>query len=391
MKSNKILLIALPLLLAATGCNNNHGGYHYDSEEEHSTTSQSSESGSEKKSSEEEPLPTKTPEELEAESRQAFATASNLLATCAYRYYGEGYNSYDVSGIIGNGVRITSRYDAMYDRTFYQGYFANKNGVLSFNGNQGYWNFQPNGYALKTNSLEDSINFVENWMPRFALNENQWTYIGNTNGVSVFKTTSDYVHKYISLLETGSETARQYTDIYATINTNGDFIQINTQATIAEISNYINFYGFNNLWDSKDGSSQQDCYDALFQKDFLDNDWDFNNFHLSGLDRNYVPFPTFGDRYYFMDWVGDEWAFNGGQYERYHEYKVGFINTGNRITDYAAQLIEFGYQNEPGETTKFVLGYDHISLTFVTPEETGHADLYPQGIFYINHYTEVSI
>ena len=104
----------------------------------------------------------------------------------------------------------------MYDRTYYQGYFANKNGVLSFNGNQGYWNFQPNGYALKTNSLEDSINFVENWMPRFALNEDQWTYIGNTNGVSVFKTTSNYVHKYISLLESPDEGQLFFDDVDST-------------------------------------------------------------------------------------------------------------------------------------------------------------------------------
>ena len=141
------------------------------------------------------------------------------------------------------------------------------------------------------------------------------------------------------------------------------------------------------MWDEKDGNSQQQYYDALFQKDFLDNDWDKYNLHLNGLDSNYVPFPTFGDRYYFMDWVGDEFANNGTSYERYYEYKVGFINTGNKIADYAQELINFGYQNEPGETTKFVLNYDHIFLTYVTPAETGHADLYPQGIFYINHYT----
>ncbi len=384
MKINKVLLIALPLLLAATGCNSSHGGYHYDSEEEHSTTSTSSEGSSEKKSSEEEPLPSKTPEELEAEGRQAFATVSNLLATTAYRYSGEGSNSYDVSGIIDVGVRLTGRYDSKRDRSYYYGYFANKNGVLGFNGSYGYWDFKPNGYALKTNNLEESIAFVENFMPRLELKENEWTYIGNTNGVSVFKTESLSVKRYISFLETGVEDGREYTDIYATINANGDYLQINTQSTIPEISNFIDFYGFGRLWDEKDGSYQQPIYEGLFNKDFSDSGWDFS-FQLSNFDSYYTPFPTFGDRYYFLDWIGDPYSWSQiGQV--YQDLRIGFINTGNKISDYATQLLDFGYEADPGETTKFTMSNHHVSLTFVTPEETGHADLYPNGIFYINHY-----
>lgn len=384
MKINKVLLIALPLLLAAVGCNDNHGNYHYNSEDEHSATPTSSEGSSEKQSSEEEPLPTKTPEELEAESRQAFAIASNLLATATYRYSGEGANSYDVSGIIGTGVRLTGRYDSKRDRSYYYGYFANKNGVLGFNGNYGYWDFKPNGYAIKTNNLQEAVDFVENFMPRFEFKESDWEYIGNTNGVSVFKTTSQAVKRYISFLETGTETGRDYTDVYATINANGDFVQINTQSTIPEISNYINFYGFNHLWDDKDGNYQQPLFEALPYKDFSDEAWDFG-FQLSNFDQHYIPFPSFGDRYYFLDWVGDMYGYTpvGG---RYQEFKIGFINTGDRISDYASELITLGYENDPGETTIFTMGNHHISLTYVTPQETGHADLYPNGIFYINHY-----
>ena len=91
MKTNKLLILALPLLLAISACDNSGSTVKSSDEPISSSEVSSSESSQpEPYSWTEEPIPEKTSEELETEAWENLANFGELLETKQY--------SFDVSG-----------------------------------------------------------------------------------------------------------------------------------------------------------------------------------------------------------------------------------------------------------------------------------------------------
>ena len=153
MKTNKLLILALPLLLAISACSNSG------SQSNQSSQDTSSEEPAPSRS--EEPLPEVDPVERETEAKNAFANISNVLATSDYMIMGEGSDTgYHAPFIVvADGYYLTSVFPQLDDGSSYHaltvGYLANAHGVLRIR-SWGAGDFgSPVGYAFKTDTYEE--------------------------------------------------------------------------------------------------------------------------------------------------------------------------------------------------------------------------------------------
>ena len=122
----------------------------------------------------------------------------------------------------------------------------------------------------------------------------------------------------------------------------------------------------------------REFYENLDTREYSDTEWGYNfySWHYSFYD-GWLPFPTDGDRYHFVESLRVE------EFEPY-PLRIGFINSGDITSSYALQLKAREYREASPETPNvFVTDYARVELEYVSAAETGRADLYPQGIFYI--------
>ena len=397
MKLNKLLLIALPILLATVGCDNSGSRKNPESD----PTSNTSESQSESQPgpsgrSEEEELPEKTPEELEEEALTAFNRLSNLIVNG--NYFVEVQSSYTVTPyhsrtIITEDIFLTYTLvngtyysDSDYVFAIENGYLANKDGVLRLRARyaQSHSSSEPVGFALKT-TYEEAKQFIASKQVRIPFNIADWQFISNTNGTASFKTTNAEVIKKYNLYETGSENTYDYKEIYASIDVTDNILYLSAEGfgdTASQLMvKDLNLEGGRSLTRDSDPSGDE-YYERRYVKgllqfvnyDFSSTDWDTTFDYL--INRELVPFPSNGDKYYFIDKI------DYNSWNNTNKNKIGFFNTGDITANYASQLLSSGFENVPGATNQFKLADDYSNYTITLSYEAASTN-YPQGIFYI--------
>lgn len=395
MKMNKLLVLALPLLLAISACDTS-GSNVKSSEEESISSSESisSESSeSETYSWTEEPIPEKTPEELEQEAWENLANFGELLKTKAYAFDVDGSSIPDRGGIFGPGFRIFSKGhnngDGFVETS---GYIANDYGVLHVCSNSSYKFLKStNGYALKTNSFDESLAVVESLCDDLEIVANEWTYIGNTSGTSVFKTTSAKVKSYYALIERGDAGASdEYAYIYASISSSGTAVTLNAanETSFLRSSIHIGRFGAP-MSDDEDDEECREFFRTIQYKDFTSAETGFDGSYKSifGFVEDKVPFPLNGNKYYFLD------EFDDAKVNTFfNRIKIGFVATGDLTTSYGEQLVNDGWTLVESTTYRLESAtlqtntYFQVDLVYEPAESTTNPDLYTQGIFYINSY-----
>ena len=401
MKMNKLLILALPLLLAISACNTTGGSSNQSSQDNPSSESSSS-SEPDRPSFSEEELPEKTPEELKAEAEDVFETVSDVLANGEYFINYDRDESYFRS-CVGKGLFITEHVFLSENNevtSVQAGYMSNKEGVLRLrnpNANAHsnfYWsgNIQVVGFALKTNSLEESRAAVEAISPRFIFNAEDWTYVSNLMGVSTFKTTNADVLDMYASYEYNGLYRDQITAVYARLNNDCYSMALTAEGSDGTIElkqlNDIRLRPEHDKairGDSERYSSEiGELIRTYEQKDMSDTEWLWISTRMFSLANGKLPFPTDGNKYWFMDdeVVTERW-------EDVRDTHFGFFDTGDISTSYLAQLGEGADMHRfPGETNKFYFNNDgkyvQVTTRFVSAEDTVNPTHYPKGIFYID-------
>ena len=387
MKTNKLLILALPLLLAISACSSSGG----------SNSTNPSSSSSEPMpgpSSSEEPLPEKTPEEQEADAKALFSDISRMLKNESYIARGEMENG-------GNNEPLVVVADGFYSLTqrptleseelvspINVGYLANYKGVMRLRSSSSDVP-SPRGYVLKTESLDEAKAFVEEHTLRMPFDLNKWEYVSNTTGSPVFKTSNAEAIRCFGIYLSGFETETNINTLYALLGTDGESLTISKESTLTGRTTYIDFAKMHpELYKSHhitrgDESLEYFAYrvaqtiDEWKYKDIDDDAWywygDFGEVH------NYLPFPENGNRYYFFDRVTTN---SETYYQSYQNVSVGFIDTGDLTSSYSQQLVENSWSNTPG-TSEYSNGNAHVTLRFVPANECIRPDLYTKGIFYL--------
>lgn len=398
MKTNKLLILALPLLLAISACDNS-GSTVKSSEEESISSSEVSSSESsqpEPYSWTEEPIPEKTSEELETEAWENLANFGELLKTKQYSFDVSGSTIPERGGIMGPGARIFSKGgDGSGDVVETVGYIANAYGILHICFNNDYKRMtSTNGYALKTSSLDESIAIVNSLCDDLKIDVSAWTYVGNNSGSAVFKTTSIHVKNYYALLERGDEAlSSEYTTIYASISSNGEAVILRAENETGFVHSSIRIgnFGWPIGYDDYDEEDHrvQEFYRQLAYNDFASAESQFDGSYKSnfGYVDPRIVFPTGGNKYYFLDAFEEEKV-----NDQFTRIQVGFVATGDLTTNYGAQLVEAGWTLVEGTTYRLESAtlqdhvYFQVDLDYVPAESTSRPNLYTQGIFYINCY-----
>ena len=387
MKNNKLLILALPLLLAISACDMTESTIRSSSQESVSSSEEiSSETSKPEPSSwEEEPIPVKTPEELEAEAWQNLSRFKTLLKTKPYAFKVKGSAMPIRNGIMGPGWRIFTKYNSSGPNTV--GYIANKDGVLHVCTDTDYNRITfANGFAAKTNSLQESIALLDSLYAELDIVEEDWTYISNVSGISVFKTSSEAVLSHYAFLERGDRTvATNYQEVYASITSNGEAASLRAKSNLDFGYSTIFFGNFGSpvldIEKEDDNKEARTFFEQVPTRDFSACDSAFTDLIRSKygtIDKDKVPFPSKGNKYYFIDAIEIE-----NLSLPLNNLKVGFIATGNIISSYSTELLDKGWTLVEDNTYKFNDSY-YIKLECVESENTSSPTIYPEGIFYLN-------
>lgn len=388
MKTNKLLILALPLLLAISACSN--------SGSQSNQSSQDSSSQEPGPSRSEEPLPEVTPEEQEALANEAFANISEILANDDFIVQGRS----DIGGhttpfvVVADGYFSKAVFPLLDDGTAYGnaysvGYLANINGVFrtfsSWSGNIS----SPVGYALKTADYEEARQFVNSQQERLVLDAEKWEYIPNKTGNANFKTTDEETLDAICSYYYGVTIPGKFSEAYANVAENGESVNITIVGALQGSEMFMQIKKLN-LDRYKTPTRESDYGDYKAREvAYLINNWKdreiseeswetYNNYYNF---NSYLPFPSDGDRYYFLDrYTENEQAF--GNYSNYTH--IGFINTGDISNTYRPQLLDSGWTLDEGETNKFSYGNAHATLRFVPSAQCDRPDLYPNGVWFID-------
>ena len=388
MKAKKLLILALPLLLAISACNATGGSSNQSSQESSSEPTPSRS---------EEPLPEKTPEEMEADARVSFTAASKMLKK----------SNYLIEGTLSNGkteepfIVVADNYFTMTQRALLDdgtvasypiqvGYMANAHGVLRLR-SPSYGNApRPVGYALKTESYAEAKEFVKEHTVRLELDLAKWEYVANITGTACFKTTDVNAIKTVTTYLYGVEVSGKLSTVYAGINADGTSVTISVDADLPGRPTYftareidLDRYLRGVTRESDDGDWRISEIAGIISRwqNAEISDTEFETFENFYEPRNYVPFPTAANRYYFYDLATDNKEIYDNSYRYFH---IGFIDTGDISTSYGEQLLNNSWSLDAGETNKFSNGDRHITLRFVPAAETVNPQLYGKGIFYID-------
>ena len=387
MKTNKLLILALPLLLAISACSNSG------SQSNQSSQDTSSEEPAPSRS--EEPLPEVDPVERETEAKNAFANISNVLATGDYMIMGEGSDTgyHTPFIVVADGYYLTSVSPQLDDgssyRTLTVGYLANAHGVLRIR-SWGAGDFgSPVGYAFKTDTYEEARQFVNSQQVRFELDSDKWEYVQNEVGNANFKTTDEETLNAISQCFYGTEVSNKFSVAYAVVAPSGESVTISTDTTMSGRPNYftvtqlhLNKYrGVTRESDSGNWRERQIAENIAYWKNYevSDSEWEtYSNWYNF---RYELPFPTDGNRYYFLDWFTE----NSDVFANDRYTHIGFVDTGDITSSFKTQLLNNGWELDAGETNKLSRGQYHVTLRFVESSACDRPDVYTKGIWYIDY------
>ena len=399
MKYNKLLVLALPLLLAISACNNS--GSKTNPSEMDSVYSEPDSSETPSSEFEEEPLPVKTPEELEEEAWGRFDIYSEVLSEgdfyirvesddftyTRYHYVADGYVAWSQNAVYDFDNQHIESY-------ILAGYMANSNGVFRVRSRytSSEYRAYPAGYVMKS-SYDQAKAYVNGLAVRMPFTSSKWQYLGNFNGSSAFKSVDQEVIKTYSFYENGYEVDKGYNAVYASISDSADTLVLSAETKIDGFTSFMYLVDlkldeFLNRGITRDNSYSDDDYR---RSQFAEIIRRFRNIEISddswyryediNAPLDYVPFPENGNRYYFIDPDFTNLAYyNNGWYSR-----IGFIDTGDMSSDYRTQLLNNGYELMDGETNKFYTQSYRctVELEFVPANETSRPDVYTKGIFYI--------
>ena len=373
MKNAKLLLLSLPLLLAVASCTTKPVN-----PSNPSSSSDSSEPEPSSSSHYEEPLPEKTPEELEQEALADLSILKRFFDDETYYFKSYGIQT-TRSGIIGKGIRVISY--GYYEGSYHtKGYLASNHGVLSLTSYcEALEASQCNGYAVKTNDLTEAVALVEGYLPKLQFQVSDWEYVSRVNGYSNFQTTNETIRGLYAFYKLGYNDPSLYEKVYLNINPGFSSVTMRSELenTVTyesiefkyfDLTKYLDYFWY----------EMREFYENLDTREYSDTEWGYNfySWHYSFYD-GWLPFPTDGDRYHFVESLRVE------EFEPY-PLRIGFINSGDITSSYALQLKAREYREASPETPNvFVTDYARVELEYVSAAETGRADLYPQGIFYI--------
>ena len=390
MKTNKLLILALPLLLAISACSNSG------SKSNQSSQDTSSEEPAPSRS--EEPLPDVDPAEQEATAEDAFRNVSNMLKVGDYIVEGETAEFDDEVPLIvvADGYYSKTVVAQLDDGTTKSlqtvGYLANAHGVLRARSQWSGSFATPSGYALKTDNYQEAKEIVNSLQKRLVLDSDKWEYTPNTVGNPIFKTTDEGTLNDICDYMYGSVIPGKFTIAYAAVALDGESVKISTEASLPGRHNYftarrmdLNKYrSVTRESDSSDWRAREVAEIISYWKDYEVSDTEWYSFNYSSEACNYLPFPSQGNRYYFFDRYTD----NIEMFENSTRYiHIGFIDTGDISESYKTQLLNNNWSLDAGETNKFTNDYQsnaHVTVRYVAAADCDRPDLYTKGIFYLD-------
>ena len=399
MKTNKLLILALPLLLAISACSPDTPK---PSSQEIPSSSESSQEDPSSPTWEEEPMPTKTPAELQAEAEATFAAVSEILAHGEYFIELEKEQRYMYS-CIGKGFFVSNYTLLSSDNKFITrqaGYMGNTNGVLrlrnyGLNSDNDFiysTGVHPVGFALKTNTLEEAKAEVENISPRFLLEKENWTYLSNILETSNFKTTNEDVLDMFAFYDFNGLYRENLTAVYAHLNNDAKSLTLTAEGSSSQLTIYqLDSIRYTPRHDKSIRESDTprptaiaNIIDEYEEKVFADDSWLDIQDDMFYFVRQKLPFPTEGNKYFFMD---NERVVDSGM--GLYPSHYGFIDTGDITTSYLTDLANSSQiQSIPGETNGFYAEwgslYIKITTRFVPAAETENPSKYAKGIFYID-------
>ena len=396
MKYRKLLVLALPLLLVISACNSS--GSKGGESEVDSVYSEPTSSEVPHSEFSEEPLPEKTPEELEEEARTNFATFTNLFANGDYYIQveseGIAYTLYHyiADGYVTMSQRVTAE-DNRIDTFLLAGYMANSHGVMRVRSRYTSSDYRayPTGYVSKC-SYEAAKQYVNSTAKRMPFSADKWEYIANYNGSAAFKSSDPEVIRTYIYYEYGANIEKDYDVIYASINNSSSRLVLSAETNTPGMTSYMYVVDLkveeylNRGSRVTRGDSYTDDYRSRQLAEILkkyrtieisDDSW--HRYEDVNAPYDYVPFPTSGNRYYFIDPDYEDLS----QYSNNTYARFGFIDTGDITTAYAAQLLENGYQLVTGETSVFYSSaYSQtVKLVYTPANQLSRPDIYTQGIF----------
>ena len=397
MKTNKLIIGLLPLLLIATACK---PAPKPSSSEEPAPSSESS--GEEEKSSSPE-APVVPPEVREQEAKEELARLFGLVSNGDYTINLTSYWNNDASYYIADNLFIKEYpYSYYYDKDDYMasiGYLAAEDGVkaLQRKNRRECEEFRMVGYAKKTNSLAESLQIVENLKIKLSFTSDDWTYKSNDGTVSEFTTTSLQMRNQYALLDNLEGSGDLYNSLTLRIYNNMDDFRLIPDIKDNELQ--VSGAVFSNFGKVKQLPELQDAFECA-------TNWTEAKWYETSVSKKSklkeIPFPTQGDKYYFVDNLNNAYKDGEASY-----FKVGFVNTGDIAASYIQQLLDDGYTLDPryeGENSRYARALKYPTYEWEEPQDWSssvtsanvHLSFdnsraeYPQGIFYITFFTDTN-
>lgn len=394
MKTNKLIIGLLPLLLIATACK----PASLSSSEEPAPSSQSS--GEEEKSSSSE-APVVPPEVREQEAKEELARLFGLVSNGDYTINLTSYWNNDASYYIADNLYIKEYpYSYYYDKDDYFasiGYLAVEDGVkaLQRKNRRECEEFRMVGYAKKTSSLAESLQIVDSLKIKLSFNLDDWTYKSNDGTVSEFTTTSLQMRNQYALLDNLEGNGNLYNSLTLRIYNNMDDFRLIPDIKDNELQ--VSGAVISNFGKVKQLPELQDAFECA-------TNWTEAKWYETSVSKmsklKEIPFPTQGDKYYFVDNLNNAYKEDEVSY-----FKVGFVNTGDITSSYIQQLLDDGYTLDPryeGENSRYARALKYPTYDYEKPQDWSsyvtsanvHLSFddsrasYPQGIFYITFFTE---
>ena len=396
MKTNKLIIGLLPLLLIATACK---PAPKASSEE----PAPSSESSSEEEKSSSSEAPVVPPEVREQEAKEELARLFGLVNNGDYTINLTSYWNNDASYYIADNLYIKEYpYSYYYDKDDYMasiGYLAAEDGVraLQRKNRRECEEFRMVGYAKKTNSLAESLQIVDNLKIKLSFTSDDWTYKSNDGTVSEFTTTSLQMRNQYALLDNLEGSGDLYNSLTLRIYNNMDDFRLIPDIKDNELQ--VSGAVISNFGKVKQLPELQDAFECA-------TNWTEAKWYETSVSKRSklkeIPFPTQGDKYYFVNNLNNAYKDSEASY-----FKVGFVNTGDISTSYIQQLLDDGYTLDPrykDENARYSRALKYPTFDWEEPQEystyamSANVQLsfdntntkYPQGIFYITFFTDTN-
>ena len=388
MKAKKIIFGLLPLFLVLGGCKSNKV-------QPSQSDQPSSEQTSEEPASSEAPVV--PPEVREQQAREELTRVFNLANQGDYSIKMTSYWNNNACFYLSNDLFIKEYPYLNYDKDALAsiGYMACEDGVKAFerkdhdNNNE----FRMLGYVKKTNNLQEALEIIHDMSFTLTFKETDWTYVDNNGTVSEFITTSEAVRNTYADLDNLDGRGDLYESVTLRIYNGIDDFRLLPKVK----DNELQFSGaaFSNLGKVKQTPELKTALEDAAN-------WNENKWYETSVSKRSkikeLPFPSQGDKYYFVDNAWDNYK----EYET-KNLRIGFVNTGDIRESYINDLLADGYILDLRDSshTQYIRRLKYPTEEWESEEWDGNyygayakisysnpTEKYPQGIFYIEFFAE---